>query len=97
MIVKDLNGDDWPDVLAGGNDYTYDLSSGYFDANKGLILINKGKNPWKSEPAFEVLKPAESGLLLQGMVESLLWFDGDTSLVVAGINRAKAVVFEINQ
>ena len=97
MIVKDLNGDDWPDVLAGGNDYTYDLSSGYFDANKGLILINKGKNPWKGEPAFEVLKTAESGLLLQGMVESLLWFDGDTSLVVAGINRAKAVVFEINQ
>jgi hypothetical protein len=28
------------------------------------------------------------------MVESLLYFKGDTSLVVAGFNRAKAVVFE---
>jgi hypothetical protein len=27
------------------------------------------------------------------MVESLLWFDGDTSLIIAGINRDKVKVF----
>jgi hypothetical protein len=94
MIVQDLNGDNYPDVLLGGNDYTYDVSTGYYDANKGIVLLNKGEKQEKGKPSFEVLTPSQSGLLLQGMVESLLYFKGDTSLVVAGFNRAKATVFE---
>ena len=94
MIVQDFNGDNYPDVLLGGNDYTYDVSTGFYDANKGLVLLNKGRNKEKGQPSFDVLTPSQSGILLQGMVESLLYFKGDTSLVVAGFNRAKAVVFE---
>jgi len=94
MIVQDLNGDGYPDVIVGGNDYTYDVSTGYYDANKGLVLMNKGVKQEKGKPVFDVLPPAQSGLLLQGMVESLLWLKGDTSLVVAGFNRAKVSVFE---
>ena len=86
MIVRDLNNDGYPDVVAAGNDHTYDVSTGYYDANKGLVLINKGGK------SFEVLPPSQSGLLLQGMVESLLFFEGDTSLIVAGINRGRAVI-----
>jgi len=89
MIVQDLNNDEYPDIIIAGNDYTWDVSNGYFDALKGLILLNKGKNR-----SFDVLPPSKSGLVLQGMVESLLYFDGDTSLVMAGINRGEAVVFE---
>jgi len=89
MIVKDLNGDGYPDVILAGNDYTYDVSTGYYDANKGMVLLSKGK-----KQSFDVLPPSKSGINLQGMVESLLYFDGDTSLVVAGINRAKTVVFK---
>ena len=77
MIVQDLNNDRYPDVIAGGNDYTYDISTGYYDALKGIVLISKGKSK-----AFDVLPPSKSGLLLQGMVESLLFFEGDTFLVV---------------
>jgi enediyne biosynthesis protein E4 len=94
MIVQDLNGDTYPDVIIGGNDYTYDVSTGYYDAIKGIVLMNKGKKQEKDKPAFDVLTPVQSGLLLQGMVESLLWFKGDTSLVVAGFNRAAVKVFE---
>ncbi len=97
MIVEDFNGDGYPDILVGGNDYTYNVSTGYYDANKGIVLLNKGKNRKAGEPSFEVLTPAQSGILLQGMVESLLYFKGDTSLVVAGFNRAKATVFEHTQ
>lgn len=89
MIVRDFNGDNYPDVLIGGNDYTYDIATGYYDANKGLVMLSKG-----DKHSFEVLAPAQSGILLQGMVESLLYFDGDPPLIVAGINRAKAVVYE---
>jgi hypothetical protein len=89
MLVHDFNNDSYPDVLVSGNDYTYDVATGYYDANKGLILLNKGKGQ-----SFEVLTPSHSGILLQGMIGSLLYFDGDTSLVVAGINRAKVVVYK---
>jgi hypothetical protein len=94
MIVNDFNGDGYPDVLVGGNDYSYDVSTGYYDANKGLILMNKGAKREKGKPSFDVLSAAQSGLFLQGVVESLLYFKGDTSLVVAGINRSKVSVFE---
>jgi hypothetical protein len=89
MIVSDFNGDNYPDVLVGGNDYTYNVSTGYYDALKGVVLLSKRKSL-----SFDALAPSESGLLLQGMVESLLHFDGDTSLVVAGINRGKVSVFK---
>jgi enediyne biosynthesis protein E4 len=94
MIVHDFNGDGYPDVLVGGNDYTYNVSTGYYDANKGLVLMNKGKKREMGKPSFDVLTPSQSGILLQGMLESLLYFEGDTSLVVAGFNRAKVSVFE---
>jgi hypothetical protein len=90
MIIKDLNGDNYPDIIAGGNDHTYDISTGYYDALKGLVLLS---DPGKH--SFKVLTPSFSGLLLNGMVQSLLWFDGDTSLLVAGINRRKAVVYSV--
>jgi hypothetical protein len=89
MIVSDFNDDNYPDVLCAGNDYTYDVSTGYYDANKGVILLSNGK-----KQSFDVMPPSKSGLLIQGMVESLMYFEGDTSLVVAGINRAKTVVFK---
>lgn len=96
MIVQDFNHDGWPDILIGGNDYSYDVSTGNYDANKGLVLLNKGGKQDKSESSFDVLTPSQSGILLQGMVESLLYFNGDTSLVVAGFNRAESTTFEVN-
>jgi hypothetical protein len=97
MIVEDLNGDSYPDVIVGGNDYSYDVSTGFYDSNKGIILMNRGKNQEKGRSTFDVLKPAQSGMLLQGMVESLLYIKGDTSLVIAGFNRAKTEVFRLNK
>ena len=88
MIIRDFNGDNYPDVICAGNDHTYDASTGYYDANKGLVLLSRGE-----KQSFDVLPPSKSGLPLQGMVQSLLYFEGDTSLVVAGINRSKTAVF----
>ena len=94
MIVNDFNGDGYLDVLTGGNDYSYELATGYYDANKGLLLLNKGKKQETGKPSFEVMTSSQSGILLQGMLESLLYLKGDTSLVVAGFNRAPAIVYE---
>ena len=91
MVVADLNNDKKPDVIVGGNDYSWDVSTGYFDALKGLVLLSRGR-----ERKFEILQPAQSGLLLQGMVGSLLFFKGDTSLLIAGMNRANTIVYKIH-
>jgi len=88
MVVEDFNGDGLSDVLLAGNDHTFDIATGYYDASKGFVLLNNGK------AGFTVLKPSQSGFAVKGMVESLLYFKGDTSLVVAGINRGKVVVFK---
>jgi enediyne biosynthesis protein E4 len=87
MLVDDFNGDQIQDVLIAGNDHTYDVSTGYYDANKGLILLGSASK------SFNVLPPAQSGLLLNGQVESLIYFKGDTSYLVSGVNRRKISVF----
>jgi hypothetical protein len=92
MIVRDFNGDQIPDVLISGNDYTYDVATGFYDANKGFVLLSKGKSQ-----SFEVLPPSKSGILLQGMVESLQYLEGDTCYVVAGFNRGKVGVYKLNR
>jgi hypothetical protein len=89
ILVKDLNDDSLPDIIAAGNDYSWEVSTGYFDALKGMILINK-----KDGRGFDLLPPPESGLVLQGMVQSMLYFEGDPAYLVAGINRGRALVFE---
>jgi hypothetical protein len=90
-IVRDFNGDGYPDVILAGNDHTYDVSTGYFDANKGLVLLSE-----KDQPLSEMLTPSESGILFQGMVESLLYLEGETPLIIAGFNRDRAKVFSLH-
>jgi hypothetical protein len=88
-VIRDFNGDGKPDILLGGNDYSFDVSTGYYDANKGYILMNQGQG----QP-FKIMTPSQTGILLQGMLQSLQCFDGDTLLIVAGFNRARAEVFK---
>ena len=92
ILVRDFNNDTFPDILIGGNDYSWDVSTGIIDANPGIVLLNRGKNK-----GFDVLGPSRSGISLKGMVQSLLCFEGDTTLVVAGINRGEAAVFRIKR
>jgi len=95
LIATDINQDGFPDLIATGNDYTWDIATGCFDANKGLVLINKGKLPGKKPGStFEIMEPGKSGFLVNGMVGSLVWLEGDTDILIAGINRKKAIVFK---
>jgi len=91
ILVHDLNDDSFPDIIAGGNDYSWDIASGYFDANKGMILMNDKAS------SFKVLPPSESGMMFKGVIESLLWIKGNPTLLVAGINRSKVKVFELQK
>jgi enediyne biosynthesis protein E4 len=92
-IVRDLNADRLPDVILAGNDHSWDVSTGYYDACKGLILMSH-----EGMPLHDLLTPSESGLVLHGMVESLLWLENgrEQPLVVAGFNRDSTRTFRFN-
>jgi hypothetical protein len=87
MIVLDLNNDEHLDVVVTGNDYSYDVSTGYYDGSKGHVMLGDGKG------GFNVLKPAESGMVINGQVDALLYYKGDTSYLVAGVNRESLQIF----
>ena len=73
-----------------GNDHGYDVSTGYYDSNKGLVLMGTGSREFSIKP------PKDTGFLVNGQVEGLLYFDGEEPLIVAGINRRPAVVYKHN-
>jgi hypothetical protein len=80
------------DVLLAGNDHNHDISTRYYDANKGIILMRKD-----NRPLIDLLTPSQSGIMLHGMLESLLYLDGETPLIIAGFNRDKASVFSLTR
>ena len=91
-VIRDFNGDGIPDLLLAGNDHTFDIGTGYYDANKGLLLMSEDATPLK-----KLLTPAESGMILQGMVESLLFLDGEKPLILAGMNRDSILCYSVNR
>jgi hypothetical protein len=90
MIVSDFNGDGINDVLVTGNDHGYDVSTGVYDANKGVLLLGT------KEGKFEFVPPSKSGIFLQGQVTALMYFE-ENNLLVAGINRDSIKVFQVNK
>jgi hypothetical protein len=79
-------------VLLAGNDYTYDIGTGYYDASKGLLLMSND-----GIPLNRLLAPSESGMVLHGMVESLLYLEGETPLIMAGMNRDSVFTYTVTR
>lgn len=94
ILVDDFNGDKSPDLLLAGNDHTWDICFGEYDAGKGLILLNMTGTGNDKDRKFKALQASRSGILLNGMVGSLLLNRGTPSYIIAGINRKGLKVFE---
>lgn len=91
ILIRDFNGDKKPDLFLAGNDHSFDVSTGFFDANRGIVLLNQGAR------IYQTLLPSVSGLGLRGQVGSLEYFDGTPSLLVIGINREPVQVYELKK
>jgi len=88
ILVQDFNGDNLPDLLLAGNSHAYDVSTGYYDANRGTVMMGLGNR------AFEVLPASKSGLAIRGQVGSLAYFAGSVPWLAVGVNRDKVYVFK---
>jgi hypothetical protein len=91
MLVQDFDGDKFLDVLITGNDHSFDVSTGYYDASRGILLKGTGTK------SFETLLPAKSGFCVRGQVESLVYMPGETPLILVGINKNKLETFIVNK
>jgi hypothetical protein len=87
LVVHDLNGDDRPDLLLAGNDFTVRPQWGRADAEKGTVLLNEG------DLRFDVRQSRESGFFAPKDVRSMTLVGGPSPLVVVGNNDAPLSAF----
>jgi hypothetical protein len=90
-LVHDFTGDGVADILICGNDHSFDVSTGNYDAGRGMVLtVDRERN-------LKVLAPAETGLTVMGQVRSLKMLEGPENMVLIGINRKPAKVYKLNR
>ncbi len=57
--MMDVNGDNKPDILAGGNKFVFPPQFGRLDGSYGHVLLNKG------EGKYEWIEPSKSGITIR--------------------------------
>jgi hypothetical protein len=65
VCVTDINNDNRPDLVIGGNRFGFPPQFGRLDASYGAVLLNKGKGN------FESVEPNRSGLNVTGEVRDI--------------------------
>jgi enediyne biosynthesis protein E4 len=69
-VCTDVNGDGFPDLVLGGNEFGFLPQFGRLDASLGDVLLNDGKGN------FTMLGPERSGLDLPGQVRDIVTIPG---------------------
>lgn len=86
----DLNGDSLMDILLVGNDHSYDVSTGDFSANKGLILLGDKKGGFKAMPY------RQTGWWTEGVINQLKVLEYQKEkYIIAGMHKAPVRIFKI--
>ena len=83
LLVEDLDGDGYEDILLGGNFHRAKPEVGIHDASYGLFLRGDGRGDFTPEPA------RESGFFVKGEMRDIvsLKVNGDPLVVVAKNNE----------
>jgi hypothetical protein len=87
MIIADLDKDGIKDILACGNSYDPDITTGNLDAMASLFLKGKGKGE------FEAISPAISGLPVQGEIRKIILLNNSSFIFLQNSAKAKVVAF----
>ncbi|MEJ7767390.1 MAG: VCBS repeat-containing protein [Chitinophagaceae bacterium] len=92
MVVEDLDGDGFKDLIIAGNEYQAEVTIGRYDASYGTVL--KGSK----EKLFTPLSILQSGLILKGDIKSMVLIPSANGgkLLVAAANNDSLRVFQIN-
>jgi hypothetical protein len=88
IAVQDMNDDEQPDLLLGGNFLGAKPEVGQYDASYGVLLINREKD-------WETVNSTVSGLSIKGEIKHWVALKGDRdTLWIALRNNAPLAVFK---
>ena len=91
LLLRDLDGDHKPDLLAGGNFYRAKPEVGIYDASYGLFLKGDGAGNFRSIPSLQ------SGFMVKGEIRDLVLIHiGGSSCVLVAKNNAPWEGFDLN-
>ena len=94
IASMDINGDGLKDIILAGNHSKTRVSTGKFDANHGIVLLNDGQG------TFKTLNPENSGIKIMGDVRDIVVLNrlASTYLIFARSNSSlKIFQLEVNQ
>ena len=92
ICVTDINNDNKPDLIIGGNKFGFPPQFGRLDASFGDILINNG------QADFTVLPATVSGLNITGETKDIITIQGgDKKYLIAVRNNDFPVLFQLKK
>jgi hypothetical protein len=91
FLVRDLNGDGFPDVVSAGNFYDANIQGGRYDADYGNVLINDGNGRLQHLPNRDI------DWYLEGQIRKIEVIRiGDMSVMIVAENDGPLRFFRIN-
>jgi enediyne biosynthesis protein E4 len=91
FLVRDLNGDGFPDVISAGNFYDATMQRGRYDADYGNVLINDGNGRLQQLPNRDIDWYLEGQVRRIGLIRI-----GTKPVVIAAENDGPLRFFRIN-
>jgi hypothetical protein len=91
IAITDLNNDNRPDMLLGGNLYNFPPQFGRLDASYGHVLLNESSN---NKLRLNYIEARQSGLTIRGEVKDIKVID---KYIIAAINNDKPVVYQLKK
>lgn len=89
ILSSDINQDEIPDLILGGNQSFARIKIGRMVAGHGLVLLGTSNGEYLPQ------SPAESGIDIQGEIKSILQFQQDNKrFIIFGINQKAPSVFQ---
>ena len=91
ILATDINGDNLPDLITGGNNEETAPYFGTYDAGRGLVLLGKG------DANFSPLSAEKSGLNISGQIRDIKKLNLQRTMhLIIGLNDDKALLYKLN-
>ena len=92
ICVTDINNDTKPDLIIGGNKFSFPPQFGRLDASFGSVLINDGKSD------FTVLPATASGLNITGETKDIITIQGGNKKYLMAVrNNDFPVLYQLKK
>jgi len=91
ILATDINGDNLPDLIIGGNNVDTAPYFGTYDAGRGLVLLGKGG------ANFSPLSAEKSGLNISGQIRDIKKLNLQRTMhLIIGLNDDNALLYQLN-